>query len=204
MSVSSDQDLGAPRPESPSEAQGPESELHVLERIARLEQEFLHESFADFERSVLQDNIALCDTKSGVLLAFAGAMTLFSLDSFTKATGAHWLGPLGAYLAPGAFLISAAALLASASFSLSTVRPRLRRTNTEDHIFWESSAFKAPPEEYLRQMRSLTVEVEYDEKLLHLHTLAGVCRAKFAHFRRAMDFAVAGFVVLMIAELIRG
>lgn len=172
-------------------------------RLGHLEREWAQESFADFERAVLQDNIILCDTKSGVLLAFTGAMVLFALDSFTKATGAAWLGRSGAVLAPGAFLISAAALLVSCASSLSTVWPRLRRTPSGGHVFWESTAFTGPAEAYMREMRNLPLAVQYDEKLLHLYTLAGVCRAKYSHLRHAMYFALVGFLMLLVAELIK-
>ncbi len=44
-----------------------------VQRLDAFEADFMRERFADFERSVLQDNIIPCDTKCGVLLAFTGA-----------------------------------------------------------------------------------------------------------------------------------
>ncbi|WP_242136905.1 hypothetical protein [Sphingomonas sp. TREG-RG-20F-R18-01] len=48
----------------------------VVQRLDAFEADFMRERFADFERSVLQDNIILCDTKCGVLLAFTGTMVI--------------------------------------------------------------------------------------------------------------------------------
>ena len=171
-----------------------------IQEIARIERELIHERFADFERAVLQDNIILCDAKSGVLLAFDGAMVIFCVDAFV---GGHapQQGALHA-AANGLFLLAAAAFLVSCHFSLTTVLPRLRR-GRDDHIFWEAPTFDLPIDRYIETMEKLDLETERRDKLSHLHMLAGICRTKFNHFQIAIRSAQAAFALLVLAELAR-
>jgi len=171
-----------------------------MHEIARIERELIHERFADFERGVLQDNIILCDAKSGVLLAFDGAMVIFGIDAFVGGRISH--ENLVHLAANGLFLLSAAAFLVSCHFSLTTVLPRLRRGH-EDHIFWEASIFQLPVDRYVEVMENLDVEQERRDKLSHLHMLAGICRTKFAHFQIAIRSGQIAFGLLVLAELAR-
>ncbi|HEY5412216.1 MAG TPA: hypothetical protein VIJ94_15965 [Caulobacteraceae bacterium] len=171
-----------------------------IERFVHLERELLHERFAHFERAVLQDNIVLCDAKSGVLLAFGGAMVIFCIDAFVGGHSPH-AGALH-MAANSLFLISAAAFLVSCHFSLTTVLPRLRR-GREDHIFWEAPVFDLPVESYIEIMEELDAVKERRDKLAHLHMLAGICRTKFSHFQIAIRSAQAAFALLVAAELAR-
>ena len=175
----------------------PTSTMH---EIARIERELIHERFADFERGVLQDNIILCDAKSGVLLAFDGAMVIFCIDAFVSGRTPHQSALHQG--AGGLFLFAAAAFLVSCHFSLTTVIPRLRR-GREDHIFWESPIFHLPLKEYVEVMEKLDLEVERRDKLSHLHMLAGICRTKFGHFQIAVRAGQAAFLMLVAAELAR-
>ncbi len=172
----------------------------VVERFAQIERELLHERFADFERAVLQDNIVLCDAKSGVLLAFGGAMVIFCIDAFVNGRSVG-VGMLH-HAANALFLVSAIGFLVSCHFSLTTVLPRLRR-GRDDHIFWEAPVFDLPVEDYVSKMEALDVLMERRDKLGHLHMLAGICRIKFSHFQLAIRFGQAGFLVLVLAELAR-
>jgi hypothetical protein len=174
----------------------------VVDKFAQIERELIHERFADFERGVLQDNIILCDAKSGVLLAFNGAMVIFCLDTFVSAHGASAGAGFLRHAANALFLVAAAAFLASCHFSLTTVLPRLRR-GREDHIFWEAPAFRMPVERYVDQMEALDNETERRDKLRHLHMLAGICKTKFNHFELAIRLGQAAFIVLVLAELAR-
>jgi hypothetical protein len=175
----------------------------AVEGVVRIEGEVMHDRFADFERGVLQDNIILCDCKSGVLLAFAGAMVIFSIDAFVGARHGHaarsWIATGGDAL----FLISATAFLASCHFALQTVAPRFRRDRLDRHIFWESAAYRLPVDEYVRHMMTVALEIEHHEKLRHLHLLAGICRNKFNHFQWSIRFGQTGFLLLVLAELSR-
>jgi hypothetical protein len=165
------------------------------------ERELIRDRFADFERGVLQDNIILCDAKSGILLAFAGGMVIFCVDAFVQAVGAR---PTGAIALAGAGLLAMAGLafVGACHFALMTVIPRIRRGMT-DHVFWESPIFLLPVDDYVARMQTLDLASERHDKLRHLHMLAGICREKFRHFLRAIRFAQVGFVALVVAELAR-
>jgi hypothetical protein len=166
-----------------------------IDRFIQFERRVMDERFADFERGVLQDNIILCDSKSGILLAFAGAMVIFSIDAVSPYAGA-WLSGV----ANGLFLVAAAAFLVSCHFALMTVLPRLHRAQS-DHIFWEAEPYRLPVEHYVEHM--LSIDVAHHEKLRHLHMLASICRNKFNHFQWSIRFAQAGFLILVAAKLIR-
>ncbi len=171
----------------------------AADRFAQIERELLHERFADFERAVLQDNIILCDAKSGVLLAFSSAMVVFCIDAFVGGrNGGGWLH----HSANALFLLAGAGFLVACHFSLTTVLPRLHRGG-DDHIFWEAPIFRLPVETYVERMAALDVVLERRDKLTHLHMLAGICRTKFAHFQLSIRFGQAAFIVLVLAELAR-
>jgi hypothetical protein len=171
-----------------------------MHEIARIERELIHERFAAFERGVLQDNIILCDAKSGVLLAFDGAMVIFCIDAFVGGRAPH-LG-LEHGLTNALFLLAAGAFLISCHFSLTTVLPRLRR-GRDDHIFWEATVFDLPVDQYVEAMEKIDLERERHDKLSHLHMLAGICREKFRHFQIAIRSGQAAFLLLVAAELAR-
>lgn len=172
-----------------------------LERFEIFEDEFLHETFADFERAVLQDNIILCDAKSGILLTFTGAVVIFCLNSVNLVPEPHRIAAWASLAETLGFIGAAASCLISCAFSFATIKPRIQRENADDHIFWEAPAFKLPVEKYVAQMHALDVRSAHNEKLRHLHTLAKVCRNKYAHLEHAMNFALVGFVLLVLAEL---
>ena len=154
--------------------------------------------FAEFERGVLQDNIILCDQKAGILLAFAAAMILVSLDGFA-APGLRKAAAL-ALLARGAFVLSALGFLVSCYFALATVVPRIRK-GPDDHIFWESPVFKLPVEEYIARHRTMDVEHERRNRLVYLHAMAGICSSKYRHFAVALRLGQLGFIALVLAEI---
>jgi hypothetical protein len=166
--------------------------------VLRVEQDLLRDRFIEFERGVLQDNILLCDTKAGLLLAFTGAMVVFCIEaiaSMHEAPTTHALISLGIKTL---LWISAGAFLVSSHFSLTTVMPRIVRAKA-DHIFWESPVFKLPVDEYVATMENIDTDVERDDKLRHLHVLAGICRNKFKHFGSAMRLGRIAFLALIVA-----
>ena len=171
----------------------------TAEQLKQLERQIVRDQFADFERAVLQDNIVLCDAKSGVLLAFSGAMVIFCIDAFLETR--HAETSLGTMI--NIFLlISAAVFLVSCHFSLSTVIPRLIR-GRDDHIFWESSVFKLPVDQYIAAMEAVDTDTERRDKLHHVHMLASICRMKFRHFFLAIRAGQVGFLLLVATELAR-
>jgi hypothetical protein len=193
---------GSPDGEGPSAPDADHSGL--IERFSRVEKAFLHERFADFERAVLQDNIILCDAKLGILLAFAGAMVVYCLETSTHAGASPRVAPWIGQAEIWAFVAAAVSFFVTCAFCLTAIAPRIhRRREHDDYIFWEARAFRQPLPEFLKEMHGLDVEVEHDNKLRHLHVLAGVCRAKFSHLRHAMNAAAVGFAILVLAELAR-
>jgi hypothetical protein len=160
--------------------------------------EEMRDRFADFERGVLQDNIILCDQKAGILLAFAAAMILVSLEGFSSPEVRKFAAM--ALVARGAFVVSALAFLASSSLALATVVPRIRK-GPDDHIFWESPVFKLPVDQYVASFRDMDVERERENRLRYLHTMAAICRSKYRHFAAALRLGQLGFIALVAAEI---
>lgn len=163
------------------------------------EAEAMRDRFAEFERAVLQDNIMLCDQKAGILLAFAAALILLCLEGLNSPDG-----PTGWLLVASraGLALAGLAFMASCAFALATVVPRIR-PGPDDQIFWESPVFSLSVDDYVARFADMDVEVERQNKLRYLHTMAGICRAKFRHFRRAIRFGEAGFLLLVLAELIK-
>jgi hypothetical protein len=171
-----------------------------IETFTQTERDMLRDRFADFERSVLQDNIILCDGKSGVLLAFDGAMVIFCVDTFVERQRAIHAIDLLHEAQVALFVAAAVAFLVSCHFGLTTIVPRLRR-GRPDHIFWEAPIFSLGEEGYAQEMRKLDVATAWSDKLRHLHLLAGICKSKFQHFHIAIRTAQVGFLTLVVAEL---
>ena len=172
----------------------------VDSEVLRAEQELLRDRFIEFERAVLQDNILLCDTKAGLLLAFTGAMVIFCIDALAEAHGVR--SPVINTVSKVLLWGAAAGFLVSSHYSLTTVMPRIIR-GTADHIFWESPVFKLPVDQYVGVMRDIDTDLERDEKLRHLHLLAGICGRKFSHFGAGMRLGRIAFVVLVVALALR-
>ena len=175
----------------------------VEDQLESIEDDLLSDTFVDFERSVLQDNIALFDTKAAAVLAFSGVMVLYSIDSiatFHAAPGPH--AGLVTAAVRALFAVAAAGFLLSAMFSLSTVRPRVARGD-EGHVFWDSAVYKLPVADYLKAMKGLDPAQAREEKLRHLHLLAGICRNKIRDFRTSLFVAEGAFMALVAAELAR-
>lgn len=171
----------------------------MAETATELEDDAMRDRFADFERAVLQDNIILCDQKSGILLAFAAALILICLDGF-KGAGIHEAG-LAVRAAQGLLGLAGLAFLVCSYFALTTVTPRIRR-GRDDHIFWESPVFRLPVEDYVARFRAMDAALERDNRARYLHMLAAICRTKYRHFALALRFGQGGFLALVAAELL--
>ena len=192
---------GSPDGEGPSAHGGDPA---AADRFSRVEAAFLHERFADFERAVLQDNIILCDAKLGILLAFSGAMVVYCIDMAGRAGALRAGAPRAALAEPWAFAVAAIGFFITCAFALAAITPRVRPLQSEDdYIFWGARVYRQPLGPFLDEMHGLDVAVEHDNKLRHLHVLAGVCRDKFIHLRQAMNAAAAAFAILVLAELAR-
>ncbi|HEX3430643.1 MAG TPA: Pycsar system effector family protein [Rhizomicrobium sp.] len=157
--------------------------------------------YVSFEREVLHDNIALCDQKSGILLAFSAAMVVFCLQAIPSAT-ADALDPLWRSLLHGLYLLGTAGFFFAAYFSLRVIRPRLHR-NDDDLIYWDSKLFRLSESEFVSKMPSLAPDALDNAMRQHLHVLADVCRRKFANMRYSIRSGEIAFVAVVGAELIR-
>jgi len=180
-----------------SEGSGADASAADASRQLQPDGEPRDSGFIYFERGVLQDNIILCDAKSGVLLAFSGAMVLLCIDTFI---GLHRAADWPHRVACGAALAAGSAFLVSCHFALTTVIPRYHR-GRDDLIFWDSSIFKLSADDYVARMKALTVVSQEDDMLHHLHLLARICSTKFLQFGRAIRLAQLGFALLVLAEL---
>jgi hypothetical protein len=197
---------GAPRAAGSPDGEGPSAVQReaLPERFSLVEAAFLHERFADFERAVLQDNIILCDAKMGILVAFAGAMVIYCIDMAGRSGAlrgaSSWISAAQAW----GFAAAAVGFLVTCAFALVAIAPRVRPHQADDdYVFWSARVYRQPLPAFLDEMRDLDVHVEHENKLRHLHVLAGVCRDKFAHLRLAMSAAAAAFVLLVLVELAR-
>lgn len=185
-------------------AGSPDGEGASPDRFTRVEAAFLHERFADFERGVLQDNIILCDAKMGILVAFAGAMVIYCIDMAGRSGALRGGSAWPSMAEAGGFATAAIGFFVTCAFALAAIAPRIRPLQADDdYIFWGARVFRRPLPAFLEEMHGLDVELEHDNKLRHIHVLAGVCRDKFAHLRQAMNAAAAAFVVLVLTELAR-
>lgn len=191
---------GSPDGEGSSASDGRDS----AERFSRVEAAFLHERFADFERGVLQDNIMLCDSKMGILVAFAGAMVIYCIDMAGR-TGAlrggrSWISTAEAW----GYAAASVGFFVTCAFALAAIAPRVRPyLANDDFVFWGARVYRQPLAPFIKEMQDLDVHVEHENKLRHLHILASVCRDKFAHLRLAMHAAAAAFILLVLVELAR-
>jgi len=178
-------------PPSPSDEQAIEAREASDEYI---------DSFADFERGILQDNIALCDGKSGILLAFASAAVLFCAQSLVRP------GPTDPktlfWTINALVLLSGSGFLASSYYALLTVKPRFV-VSSDDKLYWGSSIFLQSADAYVAAMRASDPHGDSEEKLRHLHALASVCRSKYRGMARSLTLSQWSFLPLLGAQLLR-
>jgi Family of unknown function (DUF5706) len=156
------------------------------------------------ERHVLQDNIILCDTKCGILLAFSALIIEWCLDKVLTLSGYNVAGlPLVfARIEMVLYAFAVLSLFVTIGFTWRVIRPRLR--TTDDHIFWGAKFFNQSEEAFMQTIQNVKGEVLGKDMLRHLHVLAGICRDKFQNFRCAAIAAEfsTGFVLLAVsAEL---
>lgn len=175
-----------------------DASLEHLDRLARLEHHIRSDRFAEFTRGALQDNIILCDQKSGILLAFGSAVILFCVQALGDVSSkADWIERIRSVL----LMVSAIGFAAACYFALMSVAPRIRKT-PDDNIFWGSRVYDASAEDYIARYHDADPDQEMTDKLRHLHTLAGICRDKYAAFRHSLRLSLISFVPLIAAELI--
>jgi len=171
----------------------------AAQELAQVSAERAEDSFADFQRAVLQDNISLCDIKAGVLLAFSGALVVFCLDA---SFGGEKPAGIAFDLPTALMLASAAGFFLSCHLALLCVAPRVH-VRGRDHLYWGSPVFRTSGDKFVAAMRKMKPMAEHEEKLRHVHGLASICRRKFRYLDLAIRAGLLGFLLLMASELTR-
>ena len=161
------------------------------------------EAYVTFEREVLHDNIALCDQKSGFLLALAAGLVVFCLQSLPipHAVAAS-LGRTLLILVYVLNIVAVAGFAVSAYLSLHVIAPRFRGTS-DDHIFWRSGIFALPQAQFLSRLSDAGQERLVRDMAAHLHVLARVCLEKYRYFGWALYVGEFAFVAIVLAEAVR-
>jgi len=171
--------------------------------MAEADKAFLptHNEYIALERHVLQDNITLCDTKSGILLGFSALVILWCFDRLSEAAQ-HWSASLFLMkLEAILYGIAVLALLATIIFAWRVVKPRIRPS--EDHIFWDSKIFRESETIFASRIQCAAPDALATDMLRHLHVLGGICREKFANFRRATISAQFSALIVFMAVCTR-
>ena len=170
--------------------------------MAEAEKPFMptHNEYVFVERHALQDNIILCDAKCGILLGFGALTLLWCLDKLLALSGNGAERHLMSFATLEELLYAFAilALLVTVAFAWRVIRPRIQHSH--DHIYWGSKVFTQPKTDFTIAIQKTDPDVLATDMLHHLHVLAGICRAKFANFERAIIAAqcAAGFVFLAV------
>ena len=161
-----------------------------------------------FERHVLQENITLCDAKSGILLAFSTGLLGWCFDKLSyllpdlpkagpSLSTSEWLG----FIPIPLYVLAIFAWAVTIYFAWNSVKPRIRPT--ADYIFWDSSVFKKPQADFANDIRAAEPDLLMENMLGHLHMLAAICREKFHYFHRAVVPAEWRAILVSLAELSR-
>jgi hypothetical protein len=159
--------------------------------------------YVTFEREVLHDNIALCDQKSGFLLALAAGLVVFCLQSLPIPHNvAVSLGRPVLILAYILNIVAVAGFAVSAYLSLHVIAPRFRGTS-DDHIFWRSGIFALPQAQFLSHLGEVGEERLIKDMAAHLHVLARICSQKYRYFAWALYVGEFAFVAIVLAEAVR-
>lgn len=124
--------------------------------------------------------IARIDSKTGLLLAFVGAVLA---GVWTVAGDVHL--PAAAYVVGG---MGVALLVAAAALLLRAVRPNLGGTNPTGFPLWATLTAE-----------QIQAEQAEDRRAKDIAKLSRIAVAKFANLRRAVDLTCAAGVLLIVA-----
>lgn len=155
-----------------------------------------HNEYVSFERHVLQDNIILCDAKSGALLGAGAVVMVWCVERFVNAAVEK---SLYSRFEAGALGVAILAIIVTMYFAWRVIKPRFVTSNDDDHIFWASRTFDISEAAFTDRIQSAKPEVLAADMIRHLYILAGVCRRKFAYFRSATMAAQVAFVFVVLA-----
>jgi hypothetical protein len=152
--------------------------------------------FVGIERDLLQDNIILLDAKSAALLALSGVLLFHCIDRAVQLTSAA-ASPV-ASLVLGLYLAASLSLVATTAFCWFAIKPRI--VKADDHLYWGSKLYLGSAETFVSQIKSADADVIADELLRLIHTLAGICRRKFAAFEHAVWATELSLLLVLAAE----
>lgn len=153
--------------------------------------------FVAIERDVLQDNIILSDAKSAALLALSGVLLFHCLDRALQLNSSSGLSLLGATLL-GIYVAASLSLIVTIVFCWLAIKPRL--VETDDHLYWGSKLYLGSAQAFVSAIKSADAEVIEDDLLRMLHTLAGICRQKYAAFEHAVWATELSLVLALCGE----
>lgn len=153
--------------------------------------------YVAIERDVLQDNIILSDAKSAALLALSGVLLFHCLDWALRLNSSSGLSQVGVALL-GTYLAASLSLIITTIFCWLAIKPRIVRT--DDHLYWGSKLYLSSAEAFVSAIKSADAEVIEDDLLRMLHTLAGICREKYAAFEQAVWATELSLVLVLCAE----
>jgi|GEM_PF-1793308 len=143
-----------------------------------------HNEYVFVERHALQDNIILCDTKSGILLGFGALTILWCADHLLElASTKSSLSSMFSMAELTLQALGALMLIASLTFAWRVIKPRISAAN--DYIYWGSQVFLKSQAEFTTTIQNADPDRLATDMLHHLHVLAKICREKYANFRYA-------------------
>jgi hypothetical protein len=162
----------------------------------------VEDEFVAFERHVLQDNIVLCDAKSGFLLAFAAGVLWRCVEGVANFVMPDPdLAGYVSYLYLILYILAVPAWLIAAYWALMTVRPRVMQAC--GHFDCGAPLFQESQDEFVASIRGTAPDALMGGMLRHLHSLAAVCDDKYRCFHRAVRVTAVAAVFFVSAEAIR-
>jgi hypothetical protein len=160
------------------------------------------DEFVVFERHVLQDNILLCDAKSGILVIFAAGVLWRCVESVADFVIpdpglAGYVSDLYLIL----YILAVPAWLVAAYWAVRTVSPRIGPS--DDSIYWGAPLFLKSQDEFVSAIRGAAPDAQMDGMLRHLHSLGAICRDKDGRFHKAVRATEVAAIFFLSAEVIR-
>jgi len=162
----------------------------------------VEDEFVAFERHVLQDNIVLCDAKSGFLIAIAAGVLWRCIEGVANFVMPDpGLAGYVSYLYLILYILAVPAWLVAAYWALMTVRPRMMQTG--GNLDWGAPLFQKSQDDFVASIRGTASDALMDGMLRHLHSLGAVCNEKCHCFHRAVRITAVAAIFFVSAETIR-
>jgi hypothetical protein len=151
-------------------------------------------------RESFEGAIALMDAKAGILLAFAGAVFIFTADTLGKVLDSHHAAHPRVFVLTLAFLgVGAVALLATMVLCWMVIKPRTK--TARNRFFWKSEFFDGSAQDFGARVRASSANDFESDAIIDAHNLASICRAKNERFSLAARFGEVA-ILLFLAGLL--